>query len=517
MRNFKSYQKLDLPRWNGVVRGFGIVAVILVLWSGYIWLGQPVTLVIDDQIYPLRVHQRTAEALLTELDVTLAPEDSMIVSNIKGKVQTLETDLHQGDRINIRLAQPVIIEADGQTVRRLTHQKTAAAVLEETDIKLGPYDKISMNGAFVSPQSTLPQRQIQASAAQRVANLLSTARIPRQAIASIRPAPVTLTVQRAIPVRLIDDRLSNTFYATQATVGAALAAQNITLFPGDQIFPQAETRLTPNMHIYIQRSIPLTIIVDGQSLQTRTRQETVGEVLAQVGVVLMGQDYSRPALDQPVLADDVIEIVRVRETIEIEQDLIPFESRWVPDETMEIDRQEVRQVGATGVVKTRTRVRYENEQEVWREIEDEWLDQASSDRVVAYGTNIVVRTVNTPAGPLEYWRRVPMLVTAYNPASSGKAPDHPRYGLTRSGLEAGFGRVAVDPKVVPLLTNLYVPEYGPAIAADTGGRILGKHLDLGYDDDQPLPILYEWRDIYVLTPIPPADQIRYVLPQWPQR
>jgi hypothetical protein len=55
------------------------------------------------------------------------------------------------------------------------------------------------------------------------------------------------------------------------------------------------------------------------------------------------------------------------------------------------------------------------------------------------------------------------------------------------------------------------------VAADTGGRILGKHVDLGYNEDQLLPVIYEWREVYLLTPVPPAGQIRYVLPQWPQR
>jgi 3D (Asp-Asp-Asp) domain-containing protein len=110
-----------------------------------------------------------------------------------------------------------------------------------------------------------------------------------------------------------------------------------------------------------------------------------------------------------------------------------------------------------------------------------------------------------------------MVVTAYSAATSGKAPDHPRYGITRSGLVAGFGIVAVDPKVVPLLTDLYIPEYGRAVAGDTGGLIQGKRVDLGYEDDQLPASLYEWRDVYVLTPAPSPDQIRYVLPEWPQR
>ena len=54
------------------------------------------------------------------------------------------------------------------------------------------------------------------------------------------------------------------------------------------------------------------------------------------------------------------------------------------------------------------------------------------------------------------------------------------------------------------------------IDQDTGGLIYGKRVDLGFDDGQPLPTIYEWRDVYILTPAPPADKIRYVLPEWPQ-
>jgi 3D (Asp-Asp-Asp) domain-containing protein len=77
--------------------------------------------------------------------------------------------------------------------------------------------------------------------------------------------------------------------------------------------------------------------------------------------------------------------------------------------------------------------------------------------------------------------------------------------------------VAVDPKVIPMLTELYIPSYGRAIAGDTGGLIQGKRIDLGFDDDQPVPDIYEWLDVYVLTPVPPADKIRYVLPDWPHQ
>jgi 3D (Asp-Asp-Asp) domain-containing protein len=49
---------------------------------------------------------------------------------------------------------------------------------------------------------------------------------------------------------------------------------------------------------------------------------------------------------------------------------------------------------------------------------------------------------------------------------------------TFTGTWPGRGTVAVDPKVIPLGTRLWVEGYGPGIAVDTGGAIRGKRVDL---------------------------------------
>ena len=51
-------------------------------------------------------------------------------------------------------------------------------------------------------------------------------------------------------------------------------------------------------------------------------------------------------------------------------------------------------------------------------------------------------------------------------------------GRTASGLPVGVGVVAVDPTVIPLGTRLFVPGYGPAIAADVGSAVKGNIIDL---------------------------------------
>lgn len=53
-------------------------------------------------------------------------------------------------------------------------------------------------------------------------------------------------------------------------------------------------------------------------------------------------------------------------------------------------------------------------------------------------------------------------------------------GSTSTGLPVGWGVAAVDPSVIPLGTHMVVPGYGVAVAADTGGSVVGSTIDLWF-------------------------------------
>jgi 3D (Asp-Asp-Asp) domain-containing protein len=53
-------------------------------------------------------------------------------------------------------------------------------------------------------------------------------------------------------------------------------------------------------------------------------------------------------------------------------------------------------------------------------------------------------------------------------------------GRTATGLAVGWGVVAVDPSVIPLGTHMSIPGYGEAVAADTGGAVMGATIDLWF-------------------------------------
>jgi 3D (Asp-Asp-Asp) domain-containing protein len=55
------------------------------------------------------------------------------------------------------------------------------------------------------------------------------------------------------------------------------------------------------------------------------------------------------------------------------------------------------------------------------------------------------------------------------------------HGSTATGIPTAAGVVAVDPAVIPLGTTLTIPGYGVGIAADTGGAVQGKTIDLWFE------------------------------------
>ena len=293
--------------------------------------------------------------------------------------------------------------------------------------------------------------------------------------------------------------------------GAALAEANIALFATDGVEPEMGSWLEPNMVIRVQRSMPLTIEVDGRLLQTRSHHTNPLAVIAEAGIGLIGADYTQPGAETALQPNDTIRVIRVTEDFRTEDVDIPFQTLWQASPDLDIDTQAIISYGENGIQRRRLRVRYENGVEVSQTVDGEWTAREPIDQVVSYGTKITLGVVDTPEGPREYWRVVRMRVTSYTAASSGKAPGDPGYGVTASGRRVAKGVVAIDRSVVAFRSSVYVPGYGIGYAGDTGGGVRGRWIDLGYSESNYV----SWSgyvDVYYLTPVPPPEEINYLLP-----
>lgn len=96
-------------------------------------------------------------------------------------------------------------------------------------------------------------------------------------------------------------------------------------------------------------------------------------------------------------------------------------------------------------------------------------------------------------GVPSYLYTLPVLATAYTRYDEGCTDYTYRGTYLRRGL------MAVDPKIIPFGTRVYVPGYGEAIADDIGGAIQGHHIDLAMDS---LDEAFDWgakhMTVYVL-------------------
>ena len=90
-------------------------------------------------------------------------------------------------------------------------------------------------------------------------------------------------------------------------------------------------------------------------------------------------------------------------------------------------------------------------------------------------------TVDIEGETYDFIEEFDMSASAYTAASSGKSESSKSYGITATGIRAERGVVAVDPKVIPLGSKLYIVGYGFALAADTGPSIKGNKIDLYYE------------------------------------
>jgi uncharacterized protein YabE (DUF348 family) len=496
--------------WRAMLLAFAAIAAAILalaaLASGYVATAAQVTITVDGMAATLLTHHHTVGDLLQDMELRLAPEDRL--------APAASTPLSPKLAIVVNRARPVLVHVDGRTRTVLTHASTVGAVLTEASVDLREHDPVHLNGAPATLQMNLPEVDI-------------TKRRNFPGLPSVYPwrgaavDAVQIDIERAVPVQVTSRAAgysttskSETVWSTKTTVGEALAQRGWVIYEGDLVTPPLGTPLGIGLAVTIEQSRPVVVSTKDHSLRIRTRGATVADVLAEQGLMLAGMDRVEPPLDTPLTDDLAVHVTRVAHAYEIEEEVTPFTAIWEPDPELEIDNQRLDQEGVNGITRHRYRIVLEDSQPISRTLEDTWLAQEPVTKVLKYGANIVLRTVDTPQGPLTYWRKIRMYATSYSADEAGTPRDAPWYGRTRTGRKIQYGVAAVDPTVVRLGSDVYVPGYGVAAAADTGSAVKGKWIDVAYDEGQLVP----WSrcvDVYLLAPAPPSYLIKYILPKWP--
>ncbi len=267
--------------------------------------------------------------------------------------------------------------------------------------------------------------------------------------------------------------------------------------------------------IEIQRMQMVTVLYQGQERLIGTYGETVISLLSRMDISLAAGDILSCEEDASTYDGMVIELVH-REIKLVEYDeAIPFQTNYFEDPELAPGQELVLIEGKNGTVHKREQVVYEDGEEVSRTVIQETVTEEpikclvicgpnrtlteqpdEPDHRVAYPDYMYEWDPNTPESvgntdtigdgvittsngvTYRYTRTMTCLATAYY----CKRP-----GTTATGTVARVGAIAVDPKVIPLGTKMYVVStdgeyvYGYCTAEDTGGLIKGYRLDLYFD------------------------------------
>lgn len=162
-----------------------------------------------------------------------------------------------------------------------------------------------------------------------------------------------------------------------------------------------------------------------------------------------------------------------------------------------VGEKEVKKKGINGILTRKYLVTFWNNTSSEKKLIEESKKPPVSE-IVEVGTKIVWKTINTPEGERKYWKSIPHVwATSYDKSCEGCDE------WTALGTKLDIGTCAVDPKVIKMWTEIFVPGYGLCRALDVGGTIKGNKIDVGFYDLHAQSPIVGWKgshftDIYLL-------------------
>lgn len=214
-----------------------------------------------------------------------------------------------------------------------------------------------------------------------------------------------------------------------------------------------------------------------------TNGRTVGELAELLGIELGSGEQMKVDTAVLVDSDTDISVDTVTHGTASAQVSIDYETKYIDTDTVPRGSTRVQQQGVEGIRTVTYDVTYVNGVETDRKETGSYVSRQPTDRIIARGTG---GTVTLGGAPYSYSYCLVCDSTVYTGG-----------GITASGLPATEQVIAVDPRVIPLGTRVYIEGIGYRIAADTGGLIKGNFIDIYYEESNPNFAGYGRRNVKV--------------------
>ena len=267
----------------------------------------------------------------------------------------------------------------------------------------------------------------------------------------------------------------------KGTVKDLLQDEGIEVTEKDKVQPALEDKLSEDDMITIKKAVEVQLVTMDKEIVIQTAEDTVEEMLEAEFEALKSQgiefkkgiDEVEPSLNTEIQKNLEITLVKVEEVNEVAVQPIDFDVVTEEDNSLDINVEEVRQDGVTGEKEITYRVLKKDGKEVLREVISSKVTKEPVEQIIVQGTRRTFASRNGEV--LDYKQLLYCESTAYTGGGITATGTTPVYN------PGGISTIAVDPRVIPLGSLVYVEGYGKAIAADTGGAIQGNIIDIYVD------------------------------------
>lgn len=273
-------------------------------------------------------------------------------------------------------------------------------------------------------------------------------------------------------VNLIVDGEEEVISTYANTVEDFLISENIKLSKDEAVFPAKDTEITDGMDIKIAKYKTITLKIGDKEEKKKVLSDTVEDLMKELGIELDEHDVVTTKPANEIVDKGIVGIERVDKKQFSRTEEIPYESEVIENNEMYQGETKVIQAGVKGEQIHTMQNIYVNDKLVSIENLDTEVVKEPVKEIVHKGTKEVEGLNGRKVKKV-----IVMQATAYDPSAGSK---------TAMGTRARVGAVAVDPRVIPLGSKLYIesmdgfPTYGFATAEDTGGAIKGNRIDLFY-------------------------------------
>lgn len=262
-----------------------------------------------------------------------------------------------------------------------------------------------------------------------------------------------------------------------ATIADLLKTEGVEFSAYDSVVPRPSAQLVQGQSVTVRHAYPVALTLDYETAIVWTLSGSVRDVLREHGISAKTQMQVSKPLTAGIRPGTSIRVAFLKHRVETVDEEIPYSTKKVDDANLVKGKTKVRTAGQKGIRRKTVDHVLAAAREISAKIIKDEVAAAPREEVIAVGTKLPQMVVRGPAAaPLisRGGRAILMVATGYA-ANTGGAGSR-----TATGTGVYRGVVAVDPRVIPLGTRLYIDGYGEAIAADTGGAIRGNRIDLGF-------------------------------------